>query len=172
MELWDVYNRNREKTGKTMVRGAEFEEGAYHTVVHICIFSSDGRMLIQQRQTFKHGWPGLWDLTVGGSAVAGEDAQTAASRELSEELGIEYDFSDVRPSLTMNFEHGFDDYFLIGKDIELSDLKFQPEEVQNAKWATKQDILQMIEDGSFIPYHTPLIELLFELRGQYGAFRG
>ena len=49
MELWDVYDINRNKTGKTAVRGEGLPEGGYHLVVHVCIIGSDGRMLIQQR---------------------------------------------------------------------------------------------------------------------------
>lgn len=169
MELWDVYDRDRVKTGKTMLRGAEFEEDAYHLVVHVCVFGSDGRMLIQQRQPFKEGWPNFWDVSVGGSAVAGEDAPTAASRELFEELGVKIDLTGVRPHLTVNFDHGFDDFFLVEKDVEVSELKFQYEEVQGAKWATREEIRAMIDEGTFIPYRKALIDLLFEARLQYGC---
>ncbi|WP_143522351.1 NUDIX domain-containing protein, partial [Pseudomonas sp. 2822-17] len=81
LEIWDVYDRDRNLTGKTMKRGAPFEEGAHHLVVHVCIFNKEGQMLIQQRQPFKEGWPNMWDLTVGGSAVAGDTSQEAAERE-------------------------------------------------------------------------------------------
>ena len=74
MELWDVYDKDRIKTGKTMVRGAEFEPDSYHMVVHVCIFNSKGEMLIQQRQPFKEGFPNLWDVTVGGSATMGDSS--------------------------------------------------------------------------------------------------
>ena len=37
MELWDVYDINRNKTGKTAVRGEGLPEGGYHLVVHVCI---------------------------------------------------------------------------------------------------------------------------------------
>ena len=63
MELWDVYDINRNKTGKTAVRGEGLPEGGYHLVVHVCIIGSDGRMLIQQRQPFKHGFSNLWDVS-------------------------------------------------------------------------------------------------------------
>lgn len=169
MELWDVYTKDREKTGKTMERGAAFEEGAYHNVVHICVFGSDGRMLIQQRQPFKEGWPNMWDLSVGGSALAGEDPQAAAARELNEELGMKYDFTGIRPRLTVNFTHGFDDYFLITEDVDPATLHLQYEEVQDARWATREEILQMIRDRTFIPYYPSLIELLFDARFKYGA---
>ncbi len=59
MELWDVYNVDRTKSGKTMLRGADFAKDSYHLVVHACIFNSDDEMLIQQRQPFKAGWPNM-----------------------------------------------------------------------------------------------------------------
>ena len=93
MELWDVYNRDKTKSDKTMVRGEKFEKDAYHLVVHACIFNSQGEMLIQQRQPFKSEWPNMWDITVGGSAVSGETSQTAIERELFEcaQIGAELD---------------------------------------------------------------------------------
>lgn len=60
-------------------------KGTYHLVVHVCVFNQKGEMLIQQRQPFKQGWPNLWDVTMGGSALAGETSQQAAMRELKEE---------------------------------------------------------------------------------------
>lgn len=169
MELWDIYDVDRNKTDKTMVRGEAHPEGAYHLVVHICIFNSAGEMLIQQRQPFKKGWSNMWDITVGGSAVSGDNSQTAASRELFEELGIEMDLTGIRPHLTMNFDKGFDDYYLLEKNINLADLKLQYEEVQNAKWASKEEILCMIETGEFVPYYPSLIQLLFDMRKKYGS---
>ena len=53
MELFDLYTAEREKTGKTMVRGDRTPDGYYRLVVHVCIFDREGRMLIQQRQPFK-----------------------------------------------------------------------------------------------------------------------
>ncbi len=171
MELWDVYDVNRNKNGKTMVRGENFEEGAYHMVVHICIFNSKGEMLIQQRQSFKEGWPNLWDITVGGSAVQGDSSQTAAERELQEELGISLNLQGIRPNMTINFDRGFDDIYLIEKNIDLSELKLQYEEVQNAKWATREEILEMIKAEQFIPYYDSLIQLFFDSRKKYGCHR-
>lgn len=115
MELWDVYNRDRTKTNKTMVRGSEFEKDAYHLVVHACVFNAKGEMLIQQRQPFKEGWSNMWDITVGGSAVAGESSQTAMERELMEEIGLKVDLQNVRPHITVNFSVGFDDMMLGSK---------------------------------------------------------
>lgn len=169
MELWDLYRYDRQRTEQTMLRGSGQPEGLFRLVVHACIFNSSGEMLIQQRQPFKEGWPDLWDITAGGSVLSGEDSRTAAARELYEELGLVISFENLQPALTVYFDGGFDDIFLVERDVDLRDVSLQPEEVQAVQWCGKQEILQMIEDGSFIPYHKSLIELLFAMRGQRGA---
>lgn len=171
MELWDVYNRDRIKKDKFIVRGEAFEEGDYHLVVHVCIFNSAGEMLIQQRQPFKIGWPDKWDITVGGSAIKGDSSQVAAERELEEELGIYLNLEELRPHFTINFERGFDDIYLVEKEINLEDVKLQEEEVKDVKWATREEIIEMIRSGEFIPYYEGMIHLLFEMRGKYGCIR-
>lgn len=161
MELWDLYTRDRKKTGKTMIRGEEPPEGYYRTVIHICIFNGKGEMLIQHRQPFKSGWSDMWDVSVGGSAVAGDSSSDAAERELREELGLEMSFADIRPALTLNFKHGFDDIYIIKREVDSSELKLQYEEVKEVKWADADEIKRMIDEGSFIPYHKSYIDLLF-----------
>ena len=171
MELWDLYKIDRTKNGKTMIRGNKIEEGNYRLVVHACIFNSDGKMLIQQRQPFKSGWSNMWDITVGGSAQKGDTSQDTVERELFEEIGLTINLQNVRPNLTMNFDTGFDDVYLIEKDIDISNLKLQYEEVQQVKWADLNEILLMIDEGIFIPYYKSLIQLFFDSRYQYGSIK-
>ena len=166
MELFDLYDYQRRPVGRTMVRGEKCPEGLYHPVVHIVIFHPDGRMLIQQRQPFKEGWPNRWDVSVGGSAQAGEDSPTAAMRETREELGLTIDLTGKRPVLTNCGGSGFDDIYLLEMPVELSQLRLQPEEVQSAAWATQEEIFAMIDDGRFIPYLKSFIMLLFDLHRQ------
>ena len=163
MELGDVYDEDRRLTGRTMVRDEPYPEDGYHLVVHICVFNSRGEMLVQRRQPFKDGWPGMWDITVGGSAVAGDDSRTAAERELWEEMGLRVDLSGVRPVLTKHHPHIFDDYYIVRKDVAVEELTLQPEEVCEARWATLSDVLQLLDAGVFIPYHRSFLELLFGL---------
>ena len=169
MELWDVYDVDRKKTGRTMVRGEAFADGDYHLVVHVCIFSSKGEMLIQQRQPFKEGWPNMWDITVGGSATMGDSSQDAAEREVFEEIGLKLNLQQVRPHLTINFEKGFDDVYLVEKDVDIDTLVLQESEVQRVKWATIEEIFALLDSGEFIPYYKSLIQLLFDTRKKYGA---
>lgn len=169
MEIWDVYDKDRTLTGKTMIRGEKFRDGEYHLVVHVCIFNAYGEMLIQQRQPFKIGWPNMWDITVGGSALSGDTSKGAAEREVLEEIGYRLNLENVRPSLTINFENSFDDIYLIEDDIDINRLNLQYEEVQQVKWATNKEILAMIDNKEFIPYHKNFIEFLFDMRKFMGA---
>ena len=169
-ELWDVYDKDRVKTGKLHKRGETLPEGQYHLVVHVCIFNSKNQMLIQQRQPFKDNWNNMWDLTVGGSAIAGDTSSQAAEREVYEELGLKLDLSNVRPDFTISFPNGFDDYYLVRKDVELSKLVLQETEVQRAKWADKEEVLRMQEEGTFIPYW--FLDRLFDMKQWYRQFRG
>ena len=48
-----------------------------------------------------------------------------------------------------------------GERTVVKSLRLQPEEVQAVRWATEDEILQMIDDGRFIPYEKSQISLLF-----------
>lgn len=152
-----------------MARGQKFGKDDYHLVIHVCIFNSKNEMLIQQRQPWKKGWPNMWDVTVGGSALSGESSIEAAERETFEELGNKIDLSNERPFFTVNFDTGFDDYYLVERELAIKDLNLQYEEVQSVKWASKDEIVSLIQEGRFIDYW--FAELLFEMRKQRGAHR-
>ncbi len=172
MENWDIYTQNREKTGRTITRGDNLGNNEYRLAVHICIFNNKNQMLIQQRQPFKKQWANMWDITVGGCAKSGETSQQAIQRELFEELSLKMDFTNVRPQLTINFENGFDDIYMVQLDnnIEIDNLQLQYEEVQCVQWASIKEIEEMIHRGVFIPYYENLIKLMFDMKGTYGCF--
>ena len=167
-ELWDIYDKNRKLTGRVHRRGDKLAEGDYHLVVHVCIFNSKNQLLLQQRQPWKKGWPNMWDLTVGGSAVAGDSSVTAAEREVKEEIGLDIDLKNERPRFTINFPHGFDDYYLITKDVDVEKLHLQEDEVQAVKWVDKKELLQMVENGEMIPYY--FLNSIFELKDFWGCW--
>lgn len=171
MEIFDLYDENRIKTGETMVRGTAVPENRYRFVVHIIVFNSEGKMLIQQRASDRGSHPNKWDFSVGGSVVAGETSSQGATRELHEELGIDLNLEGKQANFTINFEKGFDDYYIIDYDIDAKDVVFQKEEVQAVKWADKDEIISLIRNGKFIEFRESLVELLFSFRDKrYGTF--
>lgn len=169
MEIWDLYDKERVKTGETVERGGEFASDRYRVVVHVCIFNSKGEMLIQHRQPFKKGWSNMWDISVGGHIISGETSSQGAEREVFEELG--YEISLDRPSLTVNFNSGFDDIYIVKADFDIDTLKLQYEEVSEAKWATVDEIFAMIDSGEFIPYHKSYIQMLFDMKSYMGVHK-
>lgn len=144
-----------------MVRGDATPEGRYRLVVHVCIFNTKGEMLIQQRVPFKSTWANMWDLSAAGGVVSGETSQDAARRELFEEIGLDADFSGKPHAFSSTFPEGFDDFYILEQDLDISTLRCQPEEVQALKWASLEEVHAMIDSGEFIPYHKGFIEFLF-----------
>lgn len=169
MEVWTIYDKDRKPTDKTVERGTRLGNNEYHMVVHVCIINAEEKMLIQQRQPFKDGWPNLWDISVGGSSTAGESSAVAAERELFEELGFKTDLSKARPFFTINFSCGFDDYYILEADVDIDSLSLQYEEVQAVRWASREEIMNMIDNKTFIPYHKSVINMIFEMRHNRGG---
>ena len=155
MEMVDLYDENRLPLGRTAERYAPKGEGEYRVVVHICVFDSRGRLLIQQR-------------SAAGGVDAGETSRQAAEREFREELGVALDLTGVRPSCTVNFDGGFDDFFLVERDLGLEELTLQKEEVARARWAELPEILDMVDRGEFIDYPKSFLAFLFDMRGTFG----
>lgn len=169
MEFFDLYDADRNKTGQTMERGTPVPKGFYRMVVHICIFGSGGKMLIQRRQPFKRSWSGMWDFTVGGSSVTGDTSLSAAIRETSEEIGVQLAPEELKRVLTVQTECVLDDIYAVQKDLDETALTLQYEEVEQVKWADIDEIKSMIDEGIFIPYHKSLIDLLFFMKDHDGA---
>ncbi len=168
MELVDLYDENRIPLGKTAERYGKKKPGEYRMVVHVCIFDQQGRLLIQQRSKEKGAWGGYWDVSVGGAVDAGETSRQGAEREVREELGYPLDLTGWRPSVTVNFGGGFDDFYLLVRDIPLESLTLQKEEVQQVRWATREEVLRLLEEDAFIRYPRSFLEYLFDTRSTFG----
>jgi len=166
-EIWDVYDADRRRTGKTIIRQAAWGFEKYHLIVHVCIFHPDGRMLIQKRAHEKKAWADLWDVSAGGSALAGEDSYQAAEREVMEELGLSLNLRDIRPHLSINYERGFDDFYTVIQDVDLSRLVLQRSEVADVRWASLTEVRKMEKEHMFVPYFSGLIDLMWQIRDNY-----
>ena len=168
MELVDLYNEDRIPLGRTAERSGPKNPGELRLVVHVCVFDSQGRLLIQQRAKKKYVWPELWDVSIGGGVDAGETSRQGAEREFQEELGYRLDLTGVRPSVTVNFPGGFDDFYIVRRDLDLSCLTLQREEVAGVRWASLTEVLAMHASGAFIPYPESFLRFLFDMREQFG----
>ena len=172
MERIDLYNEERIPTGKTVKRSEHRPGGTgddLRLVVHVCIFKLAGELLLQQRSMKKDAFPGFWDLSAAGGVAAGETGRQGAEREVREELGYQLDLTGVRPSVTVNYDGGFDDFYLVVRDdVNVSQLQLQEEEVAAARWASQEEVWSMLERGEFVPYPASFLEFLFEMRDTFG----
>lgn len=79
MEFWDIYDANKQPTGRTMKRNDWcLKDGEYHlTVLGVVKRKSDGKFLITKRVMTRSWAPGWWEVS-GGAAQAGEASLEAA----------------------------------------------------------------------------------------------
>lgn len=150
-ELQDIYDIHRERTGKTIERGTPRQAGEFVLVIHMLIFDENGRFLVQQRVKNKRSWGGMWDISLGGMAQAGDDSRTAAQREAFEELGLQLDLSDTEPVFQFRTENLFDDYWLVHVDSG-TQFTLQKEEVAAVRWVTRPEWEALLATRNVIPY--------------------
>lgn len=148
MELVDVLNARKELIGVTCDRD-EVPIGGYRLSIHIWIINDKGEVLIQQRSSNKKMFPNMWSNT-GGAALAGETSLETVLRELKEELNIEPNIDNLELIASYKRIKDYVDVWVLKENYEISDLTFQEEEVQGAKWETIEKIDEMIKNGVFI----------------------
>lgn len=152
-ELWDIYDKNRQKTGMTHQRGVPLNAGEYHIVVQAFIRNEAGEILVSRRHPDK-GWGGYWE-TTGGSVVAGEDSLTGILREVREELGVILlpENGRLLATLPRVQENGGGTFYDIWSFAVSGHppLTLQPEEVTEAKWVSREDYMALRKNGLFVP---------------------
>lgn len=151
MELLDIYDKNGNKTGKTIRRGSKdqlIEAGEYHLVVHIFIRNSNGLFLVQKRSEKKLYFPGIWDITAG-AVEAGEDGMTAVMREVEEEIGIKLKVEECKHIVRFPRRNWLIDAWDVVKDIDLSSCVLQEDEVDDVKYVTKDELIQLINNSAY-----------------------
>jgi len=148
-ELWDVYDINRNLTGRTHRRGTPLPNGDYHLVVLVCHMNTKGEFLITKRAPNK-SYAGMWEFP-GGSAIAGDDSQIAAIREAKEETGMILKPENGINIFSQKHNNAFFDVWLFKQDFDLEDVVLQPGETVDAKCATMEEIRSLVKHAAFVP---------------------
>ena len=149
-ELWDVYDENRNLTGKTHIRGEDLLPGEYHLVVHVWIRNNSGQFLMTRRSPNK-GYPLLWETTCG-SALAGDDSLTAALREVKEETGLTLLPKKGKILRQYSGTNDHVDVWLFRQDFDLADVTLQEGETCGKRLSTPEEVLAGYRDGTVVPY--------------------
>ena len=150
MEIIDLYDENKNLTGEKIKRGEPIPEGKYKLSIHIWIVNESEKVYIQKRASTRKIFPSLWE-NPGGGAITGDSSKDAFEREFCEELGLKPELVNAFLFKTIKRERDFVDLWFIKQDFDISNLNLQKEEVSQAKWATIQQINNMIDKGLFCP---------------------
>ena len=151
MECWDLYTAEGKKTGQTMIRGEKIPEGKYHLVCEVLVRHTDGDYLLMKRAASRKIYPGAWEATAGGSALAGEDPLTGARRELREETGI--DNAELVPlgrlvsDLTSTIYHSF----LALVDCPKNSIRLQKDETEDYRWLSQAEFREFWKTEDCVP---------------------
>ena len=144
MEYNDIYDKNRNCTGRTHLRGTRWQPGEYGLVVCVWVYDGNGKLLLTRRAPEK-SFPGTWENS-GGAARAGETSRQAIVRELWEETGIraqEEEFELLDSGRDGNTHY---DYYCIRRNTPLSEIVLLPGETDDAQWATFEQVRQLIAE--------------------------
>jgi 8-oxo-dGTP pyrophosphatase MutT (NUDIX family) len=151
LELWDLYDKNRNKTNRTHKRGDQLTVGYYHIVVHVWIRNNKGEILLTKRHPDKTH-PNLWECT-GGSILVGEESFEGALREVKEEIGIillRYNGKLVK-SERRDKSNNFCDIWLFDQSFDLSATELQQDEVSDIKWVTRSELDRIYNSNMLVP---------------------
>lgn len=158
MELWDIYDKNKQRTGRTIKRNDWcLKEGEYHLSVLAVIARPDGKFLITRRAKDKEWAPGWWEVS-GGGVQAGEDSKDAVIREVKEETGL--DITKCEGGLLFTYrrenikegDNYFVDVYRYILDFKESDIALQAEETSGFTITNFPQIEEFARQGIFLHY--------------------
>lgn len=157
MEMWDIYDANKQLTGRTMKKNDWcLKDDEYHLTVLGVVRHVSGKYLITKRVMTKAWAPGWWEVS-GGACQAGETSIEAVRREVNEETGLdtkdkgEYLFTYHRenPGKGDNY---FVDVYRFDLDFTEDDLNIQEAEAAGYMLATLDEIKEFAAQGIFLHY--------------------
>ena len=118
------------------LRGEAHRLGLRHRSVHILVFNPEGELYLQKRSSTKDVNPGLWDTSAAGHVDFGESYDDSARRELTEELGIEIESTEIlKPlfKLEASEDTGWE-FVQVYQLTHSGELRPEPTEIIEGRW--------------------------------------
>ncbi len=150
-EYFDVVDEDDNIIGRALRSECHGNPSLIHRTVHVVVFHSDGRILLQKRSPKKDIQPGKWDTAVGGHLEPGEDYESAARREMKEELGVSFAFplsylfdSQIRN----NIESENTKVYAVTYD---GPFNFNSEEIEEIRFWSRDEMISAFGKAIFTP---------------------
>lgn len=171
-EIIDLLDEKGKVIGEVSKEKAH-KSGLFHRVVHVWILNDKNQILVQRRAKAKDFYPNVWDVSFAGHIHAGESSLDAALREGKEELGLKLNKENLEYAFTfldkMTYRdivaNEFADVFILRKNIDLSHLNLQKEELDDVKWLNLDIFFKTCQTSEFLPHlegYRRLKEYLFK----------
>ncbi len=144
MEYNDIYDKDRNLTGRVHLRGTPWRKGEYGLVVCVWVADGKGNILLTRRAPEKT-FAGTWENS-GGAAQAGETSLQAIARELFEETGIRAEPEEFHLIGSGSDRNAHFDYYTLIRSTPLEEIKLLPGETDDAKWVTFAQVHQLIRE--------------------------
>ena len=145
-EEWnDIYDENRQLTGRVHRRGSAWGPGEYGLVVCVWVYAGRGHLLLTRRAQGK-SFAGTWENS-GGAAQAGETSRQAIRRELREETGIDAPEEAFELLESGQDRNTFYDFYALRHPTPLREIHLQEGETDDVMWASFGKVHWMIHSG-------------------------
>ena len=147
-ELLDIVNDEDIITGQEM-RSVAHQLGLQHRGVHVFLFTTDGKMLVQKRSKDRAQYPSALDCSVSEHIKAGESYLEAAMRGMKEEMGVEG--IEVKPLVKFRMEYGPNDNeisTLYEGTVDPVNVQFDPVEIEEINYYTLDELQEMVKSGN------------------------
>jgi isopentenyl-diphosphate delta-isomerase type 1 len=147
-ELFDVVDLNDEVTGQAPRKEVHAKKWM-HRATHVIVHDHVGRLFLQKRSMSKDTFPGCWDNACTGHLDAGENYETAARRELGEEIGWHDASLPLRPVLKLAPcpENGYEFIQIYTMGPISGPFEFHPEEISEGRWVAPSEIEAMMREN-------------------------
>lgn len=142
MEYNDIYDVNRQLTGRVHRRGTSWKPGEYGLVVCVWVYDGKGNLLMTRRAKGK-SFAGTWENS-GGAAKAGETSRQAIARELFEETGIQAAQEEFELIDSDRDNHTLYDFYCLRRQTPVEEIVLLPGETDGVKWVNFQQVHEMI----------------------------
>ena len=144
-EFNDIYDKNRNLTGRVHRRGTRWKMGEYGLVVCVWVYDGHGNLLLTRRAPGK-SFAGTWENS-GGAAKVGETSRQAIARELFEETGIRAEEEEFELLASDRDRNTHFDFYCLKRQTPLEEIVLLPGETDDAQWASMQQVRQMVRSG-------------------------